>query len=68
MSDVKAAWDVVGDRFTELSSRIGDKVRDPELRSDLEGAVSALGDALAATFRELADLVNEKIGAKGNEP
>lgn len=66
MADVKAAWDVVGDRFSELSTRIGDKVRDPELRSDLESAVSALGDALATTFRELADLVNEKIAAKGD--
>ena len=64
MSDVKAAWDVVGDRFSELSSRIGEKVRDPELRSDLEGAVTALGDALATTFKELAELVGDKLGPK----
>jgi hypothetical protein len=46
---------------------IGDTLRDPSTRDDVKQAASAMGDALAATFHEVADQIKSRTGS-GTEP
>jgi Flp pilus assembly pilin Flp len=98
MPDAKAAWDEVGNRFSEIAGRvkgqfdaraayggpdnqkvddavrtlvraldnaftaIGDTLRDPTTRDDVKQTASAMGDALATTFHEVADQIKSRTG------
>jgi len=102
MSDAKAAWDEVGDRFSHLGKQIkdryearvafaeqdkaclddavkklgdaletafaaiGDTMRDAEIRAQVKDTAAAMGSALTTTFRELADMIDEKLRAQND--
>jgi hypothetical protein len=99
MSDAKAAWDEVGNRFADLAGKvkeqfearsafgetsgakvdeavrtlvraldntftaIGDTLRDPSTREEVKQAASSMGDALAASFHEVADQIKARTGS-----
>jgi len=96
MPDAKAAWDEVGNRFSDIAGRvkeqfdaraayggpdsqkvddavrtlvraldnaftaIGDTLRDPSTRDEVKQTASAMGDALASTFHEVADQIKTR--------
>jgi hypothetical protein len=98
MAEAKAAWDEVGNRFSDLAGKvkeqfdaraaygapdsqkvddavrtlvraldnaftaIGDTLRDPATRDDVKQAANAMGDALATTFRDVADQIKSRTG------
>jgi enamine deaminase RidA (YjgF/YER057c/UK114 family) len=104
MSDAKAAWDEVGNRFANLAGHvkeqfdartaeggpgseqvddavrtlvravdhaftaIGDTLRDPSLRDDLKHAASAMGDAIATTFRDVSDRISTHTPSGSSGP
>jgi hypothetical protein len=43
---------------------IGDSLRDPGIRDDLKHAGTSIGDALSATFTEVADEVKKAVRKK----
>jgi hypothetical protein len=103
MADAKAAWDEVGNRFSEIASRvkeqfdaraayggpdsakvddavrtlvravdnaftaIGDTMRDPATRDEVKQAASAMGDAIATTFHDVADEIKTRT-TRHDEP
>jgi hypothetical protein len=102
MADTKAAWDDVGNRFSDIAGRvkeqfearaafgepdaqkvddavrtlvraldnaftaIGDTLRDPSTRDDVKRAASAMGDAIATTFQEVAEQVKSRTGGRSS--
>jgi Flp pilus assembly pilin Flp len=105
MPDAKAAWDEVGNRFSEIAGRvkeqfdaraayggpdsqkvddavrtlvraldnaftaIGDTLRDPSTRDEVKQTASAMGDALATTFHEVADQIKTRTSRQPpNDP
>ena len=46
---------------------VGATIRDDEAKADLKQAVSAVGEALGATFDEAALALRGVIGSKGDE-
>lgn len=88
MSDAKAKWDEVGDRFSDIATKmkghyeqpvvndalrqmvdaldagftaLGESLRDPSVREDLKGAGVAIGDAVAATFNQVAAEIRRAV-------
>jgi hypothetical protein len=45
-------------------SAISDTLRDPATREEAKQAASAMGDALAATFNEVADQIRSRSGTR----
>jgi hypothetical protein len=43
---------------------IGDSLRDPGIRDDLKHAGTSIGDALSATFNEVADEIKKAVRKK----
>jgi hypothetical protein len=43
---------------------IGDSLRDPAIRDDLKHAGTSIGDALTATFNEVADEIKKAVRKK----
>jgi Flp pilus assembly pilin Flp len=105
MADAKAAWDEIGNRFSEIAGRvkeqfdaraayggpdsqkvddavrtlvraldnaftaIGDTLRDPATRDEVKQTASAMGDALASTFHEVADQIKARTARQpSNDP
>jgi hypothetical protein len=45
---------------------IGDTLRDPTTREEAKQAASAMGDALASTFHDVADQIKSRAGGGGS--
>ena len=56
----------VGAQVTRALDAVGATIRDDEAKAELKQAVSAVGEALGATFDEAALGLRGAIGSKGN--
>jgi hypothetical protein len=64
MSEAKAAWDEVGNRFTELGKHVKDRYDanagfGDEQREKMNDALRQLGDALDAGFTAIGDSLRD---------
>ena len=57
----------LGDALETAFGALGDTMRDPDIRVQLKDTAGAMGTALTTTFRELADVIDEKLRAKKDE-
>jgi hypothetical protein len=58
----------VGAQLTRALDAVGATIGDDEAKADLKQAVSAVGEALGATFDEAAQALRGAIGSKGEGP
>jgi hypothetical protein len=54
----------IGDQITRGLDALGATIRDDEAKADLKQALTAVGDALGATFDEAADAIRRSVGSK----
>ena len=63
-----AAAREIGAQLTRAFDAVGATIRDDEAKADLKQAVSAVGEALGATFDEAALALRGVIGSKEGTP
>ena len=58
----------VGEQITRGLDVLGATIRDEEAKADLKHALTAVGDALGATFDEAAEAIRRTVGSKDEDP
>src|SRR5438046_1720189 len=51
----------LGDALDAGFTALGDSIRDPDIRTEMKRAGVAVGDAIAATFNEVADEIRKAV-------
>ena len=54
----------IGEQITRGLDALGATIRDDEAKADLKQALTAVGDALGATFDEAAEAIRRTVGSK----
>lgn len=60
-AEVEGALRKLGDALESAFDAIGETMRDPDIRDELKGVATTLGEALSTTFREVADGIDQRI-------